>query len=76
VKAVFALLIMTLLAWALLAAFYSVKQTEYIPFVGHVQYFCSRSGVEYLYFQKAETLALHVDPQGAPIKCQSRGVHL
>ena len=75
-KAVFAALVLFLLAWAGLAAFYSVKQTEYIPFVGHVQYFCSRSGVEYLYFQKAETLALHVDPAGVPIKCQSRGVHL
>lgn len=65
-----------LLLWAGLASFYDLKQYEYIPLLGNVQYFCSRSGVEYVYFEKAQTFALHVDKSGQPIECNSRGVHL
>lgn len=66
----------SLLVWALLVALYGYKQFEYIPFLGNVQYFCSRAGVEYLYLERAQTLALAVDQSGKPINCESRGVHL
>lgn len=75
-KAFLAFCVVVLLAWAWLSAYYGLKQFEYIPFLGNMQYFCSRSGVEYLYFDKAETVALHVDKSGKPIDCDSNGVSL
>lgn len=75
-KTFLAFCVFVLLVWAGLSAFYGLNQFEYIPFLGNVQYFCSRSGVQYIYFEKAQTLALHVDKLGKPIDCDSNGVSL
>lgn len=43
---------------------------DYLPFVGRVHYFCSRSGVEYLVLMETESVALHVANDGSPVRCQ------
>lgn len=68
--------ILLLFAWAFLSAKYSLLQSEYVPFVGNVQYFCSRQGVEYLLLEKIGAIALHVSPAGQPVPCSSNGVHI
>ena len=75
-KAFLVFLMLIFVLWAGMSAFYGLVQFEYIPFLGNVQYFCSKSGVQYIYFEKAETLALHVDQDGKPIGCDSNGVSL
>ncbi len=75
-KTFLAFIALLILVWAFLVAKYGFHQYEYIPFLGNVQYFCSRSGSEYLYFDKGGAMVLHVQPNGEPVPCRSTGVSL
>lgn len=50
-------------------AYVSITNTYYVPFVGSVQYFCSKSGTEYLFLPNSKSLAPHLSPSGLPVTC-------
>lgn len=68
--------ILFILLYAFVTAYYGLTQFEYVPFLGNLQYFCSRSGVEYIYFSDGPSISLHVGPDGLPITCESKGFGL
>lgn len=47
----------------------TVKQSQMAPFNTVVEYFCSKSGTEYLITQN-NAVALHVNPAGDPVLCK------
>ena len=70
--------ILLLLFYAFVMAYYGLTQFEYVPFLGNLQYFCAKGGVEYIYFAHTDgpSIVLHVDREGKPIPCESKGFSL
>lgn len=49
---------------------------DYIPFVGAVQYVCSKAGVEYIVITESKAIAVHLDREGKPVNCEPMGMLL
>jgi hypothetical protein len=54
----------------LVAVIFYLRLYDYVPFVGSVHYFCSRSGVEYMIVRDAQNPILHIGKNGLPVSCQ------
>lgn len=64
--------VLILLCAAFVGAYFSLY--DYIPFVGQAQYFCTKSGTEYLALKNGEVVVPHLRRDGLPVSCEPVGV--